>query len=93
MTVITLPEDLAQRLQAAADAEGEDINHFAVAKLEQVLAADTADDPEQDGLIDALRQGIADRDAGRTVSMDEMDARIHALFEDRKATKREQKAA
>jgi predicted transcriptional regulator len=95
MTVIHLPEDLAQRLQAAAAAEGKDINNYAVAKLEQVLATDSAQNEEEadDDLIAALRAGIADRNAGRTVSVDEMDARIYALFEERKAANQEQKAA
>ncbi|MES2463627.1 MAG: hypothetical protein V4671_23885 [Armatimonadota bacterium] len=67
---LDIPDALADQLRAEAEARGEDLNRYAVAKLEQPpLELEVDDeDPDQD-LIAALRAGIADRDAGRTVSL------------------------
>ena len=75
MPVIHVSDVLAKRLQAAAANYGEDMNNYAVAKLEQVLDTEdteAADTEADDDLIAALREGIADANAGRTVSLDEM---------------------
>lgn len=75
---IEIPEALADQLRAEAAARGEDLNNYAVAKLAQ-HPVETEDGEEPDeGLIAALREGIADADAGRTLSLEEVDARIRA---------------
>jgi hypothetical protein len=73
-----IPEHLAERLRAAAAAEGEDVNNYAVAKLEQGLVASSeTDDPET---IVALQDVIDDYnkgERGRPIEqfMAELDAR------------------
>jgi predicted transcriptional regulator len=71
---LDIPDTLAERLRAEAEAYGQDINNFAVAKLEQTLLNEGEEDAEEvdDDLIAALREGLADVDAGRTVSLEEM---------------------
>ena len=74
---IELPDTLVKRLRAAAAAEGKDLdlNNYAIARLERSLDTDTDDD-----LLECLRQGIADDDAGRTLSIEELDARVRATL-------------
>jgi predicted transcriptional regulator len=76
---IEIPEALANQLRAEAEAQGEDLNNYAVAKLAQPLLSEEEDDEEPDEeLIAALREGLADADAGRTLSLEELDTRIRA---------------
>lgn len=57
-TVIELPDALAERLRAAAEAEGTDLNNYTVAKLELLL------EPEDEELIAALNSVIDDYNSG-----------------------------
>ncbi|MES2463206.1 MAG: hypothetical protein V4671_21705 [Armatimonadota bacterium] len=82
-TVIELPDALAERLRAAADAEGLDLNNYAVAKLERSLEevhVQDTDDEADDDLIAALRQGIADRNAGNLRTLEQVDATVYAAL-------------
>ncbi|MES2463560.1 MAG: hypothetical protein V4671_23550 [Armatimonadota bacterium] len=75
---IEIPDALVDQLRAEAAARGEDLNQYAVAKLEMPVSAE--DDEADEELIAALREGIADADAGRTVSLEEMrDSALAAL--------------
>lgn len=82
-TVIELPDALAERLRAAAAAEGVDLNNYAVAKLEGLLEPE--DEEADDDLIAALRQGIADRDAGRLLTLDQVKANAEAALAARRS--------
>ncbi len=66
---IEIPDALAEQLRAEAAARGEELNNYAVAKLEMPVSIEEEAD---DDLIAALRVGIADADTGRTVSLEEM---------------------
>jgi predicted transcriptional regulator len=80
---LDIPDALADQLRAAADARGEDLNNYAVAKLEQVVAEAAKETEETDSetdLMDALRQGIADEDAGRVLTLEQVDARVRATL-------------
>ena len=74
---LDIPDTLADRLRAEAEARGEDLNNYAVAKLERPDAPDEEEEADED-LIEALRHGIADAKAGRTVSLEEAESRILA---------------
>ena len=60
--VIELPDALAERLRAAAEAEGTDLNNYAVAKLELSLAPEYEEEDEE--LIAALNGVIDDYNSG-----------------------------
>ena len=70
---IELPDDLAERLRVLAAEAGQDINEFAVATLREV----TWEEPDPE-LIEALREGIAELEAGNLLTIKEVDAEIDA---------------
>jgi predicted transcriptional regulator len=79
---LDIPDSLAERLRTEAEARGEDLNSYAIALLELPVLEVEDDEPDED-LIEALREGIADAKAGRTVSLEEMDAHISAMLAER----------
>ena len=84
--IIEIPEDLAEHIRAAAEAEGADVSNYALAKLEQIFAPDEEDADESDeDLIAALRQGIADRDAGNLRTFEQVDGAVETALAARRA--------
>ena len=75
-TLLTLevPERLAERLRAAAQASGEDFNHFAVARLENVLAVAE----EEAEAVEGIREGLEQMRAGKGRSLDEFHKEMTA---------------
>ncbi len=82
---LDIPEALAEQLRAEAEARGEDLNHYAVAKLKMPVSTDSTDEEAEDDLIDSLRAGLAVADAGRTLSLKEADTRIRTKLAERNA--------
>ncbi|MES2460834.1 MAG: hypothetical protein V4671_09630 [Armatimonadota bacterium] len=76
---LDIPEHLAEQLRAAAAAEGEDVNNYAVAKLQQGLAAGSeAEDPE---VVAALQDVIEDYNKGeRGRPVEEFMAELDAKY-------------
>ncbi len=72
---IDLPDDLAQRLRARAAEAGQDINEYAIALFQE--ATDEEPDPE---LIAALREGMADLQAGNLLTLEQVDAAVDAAI-------------
>ena len=72
---IELPDDLAERVRALAEEAGQDINEFAVAAIREI--AEEEPDPE---LIAALRESIADLEAGNLRTLEEVDATVEAAI-------------
>ncbi len=76
MTItIELPDDLAERVRARAAEAGQDINEYAVAMFRE--AVEEEPDPE---LIAALREGIADLEAGNLLTLEQVDAAVEAAI-------------
>ena len=80
---IELPEDLAEQIRNAADAEGQDFNNYAVARLKDIFSGSNGE--QDDDLLECLRQGIADDDAGRTISLEDLDAHVYGLLANKAA--------
>ncbi len=79
---IEIPDALADRLRAEAEAHGQDLNHYAVAKLEApVSAGDKEDEDPEDPEVIAIGQKAMDAwnkgDRGRSAEevFAEMDAK------------------
>lgn len=72
---IELPDDLAERVRALAAEAGQDINEFAVGVLRVV--AEEEPDPE---LMAALRESIADLEAGNLLTLEQVDAAVEAAI-------------
>jgi hypothetical protein len=82
---LDIPDALAEQLRAEAEARGEDLNRYAVAKLEK--PADTGDiddtDTEEeadDDLIEALRDGLAQADAGQLRTLEQVEETVRAAL-------------
>jgi predicted transcriptional regulator len=75
---LDIPDALAEQIRSAAAAAGSDVNHYAVAKLEQVFAEEEEDVDED--LIAALREGLAQADAGQLRTQEEVDATVYAAI-------------
>lgn len=79
MTMIQLPEALAERLQAAAAAEGQDFNNYAVARLEKSLDTDTEEDDPV--VIARIQKAMDDYDKGeRGRPVEEVWAEMDAKY-------------
>lgn len=82
---IEIPDDLAERLAALPEA-ALDRNAVAVAAL--AAAADIAEQEEEEGgepdpdLIAALRAGSAEMDAGKLLTLEEIDAAVASALSD-----------
>jgi predicted transcriptional regulator len=94
MTItIELPDDLAKRLVSLPQASA-NLHAFAVAALSE--AADVAeneayaDEESPPEVIEALREGLADVQAGRTLSLEEADVQFESLLTAARARVREQ---
>ena len=72
---IELPDDLVEQLRALAAEAGQDINEFAVAKLREA----TWEEPDPE-LMEALREGIADLEAGNLRTLEQVDAAVYTAI-------------
>ena len=88
MTKIELPDELAERLQYAARTQGMELNHFAAAKLENALDEEW-EDPE---VIALIERGLAEIDAGHTMSLEEFEARMETYKSERRMTSKAENA-
>lgn len=86
MTTLTLQltDIMAERLRLLADAEGEDMNSYALATLEIAL---TADDEEivDSALVAALQKATDDMDAGHFLTMNQVEKNARAALATRSA--------
>jgi len=84
---IELPRALADRIRAAAAAEGQDLNNYAVATLEQVFGGDGSNEEEEpsEDLIASLKEGLAQVNAGELRTFTDADAAVEAAFAARRA--------
>ena len=83
---IELPRALAERLRAAAAAEGEDFNSYAVARLEQSLDAEGQTDEEtSEDRIASLKEGLAQVNAGQLRTFEQLDESVEAALAARRA--------
>jgi len=87
MTItIELPQELAERLRAVAEAQGEDLNYYAVAALTKIAdraEAQAIDDEamtreERDAMHEGIRRGLDDFENGRHRPADEVFAEVRA---------------
>ena len=78
MTTVTveLPDSLADHILAYPAADRNDM----VAEALENLLGDAAHDADAD-LVASLREGIADLDAGRVMTLEEADMEFDAAFE------------
>ena len=74
-----LPDAMAERLRVLADAEGEDINNYALEQFKYLLEAD-----EMEAVI-GIRQGLAELDAREGQPLEEFHAEMMAKLAARKA--------
>ena len=68
-----------------AEVEGKDINHYAVAKLEQAIATDEGDEEIDAELIATLRRANDSMDAGHFLTIDQVEANAFAALASRRA--------
>ena len=66
MYTIQIPLDLAEQLRSAAEAEGEDVNNYTVARLQDFFETDEAEDEDR---INALREGLAQAATGQLLRL------------------------
>jgi predicted transcriptional regulator len=85
---LTLPDDLAERLAVLPPSE---VNAYAVQALADLVEADGADSELNEETIAAIEQGLADMDAGRTFSLEEVRARTDAALDAFASTRLSQK--
>lgn len=77
IVTIELPDDLAQQLRADARTQGRDI---ASVVYDAVAAAYGQEHELSSTTVAALEQGLADLEAGRTFSLEEVRARTDAAL-------------
>jgi hypothetical protein len=79
---LDIPDALAEQLRAEAEARGEDLNRYAVAKLEKPADTDDTDTEEEadDDLIEALREGIAQADGGQLRTLEQVEETVRAAL-------------
>ncbi len=82
MAILEIPEALAEQIRSAADAEGQDFNNYAVARLQEVFGTEAeaeaeADDPEVIAGIQRAMDAWDSGDRGQPVEevFAEMDAK------------------
>ena len=75
---LQIPDALAQKIHAAAVAEGEDVNNYTVARLSDLFTIDEEEDPE---VIQIIREAIDAYDQGeRGRPVDEFWAEMDAKY-------------
>lgn len=75
--ILQIPDALAEQIQAAAVAEGEDVNNYAVARLSDLFTTDEEQDPEVVQIIGESLDAYDKGERGRPVDefWAEMDAK------------------
>jgi len=90
MTItIDVPEDEAEVLRRLAGEEGRSVEEVALNRLIDMLEAEARDFEEA---CQGIAEGIADMEAGRTVSLEEVRARFEAEREARRQAPRNEAA-
>ncbi|HLM66873.1 MAG TPA: hypothetical protein VK358_05055 [Longimicrobium sp.] len=91
---IEIPEDLAARLKAIAEAQGGTPDVYAIAAISEKMERDTSGDEawednawwsglsqgEREAHLAELRRGIEDADVGRVKPAEEVYARLRAKY-------------
>jgi predicted transcriptional regulator len=80
---LDIPDALADQIRSAAAAEGSDVNHYAVAQLQQVFASlheQTEVEEVDPDLLSALREGIDQADAGQLLTREQVDEGVYAAL-------------
>lgn len=78
MAILEIPDALAEQIRTAANAEGQDFNNYAVARLQEVFSTEAEkDDPEVIASIKRAMDAWDSGDRGRPVEevFAEMDAK------------------
>jgi hypothetical protein len=75
MAQVTIPDELAQRVQPHLKAHGEDLATFTARAIKELLSID--EDPVlQAELIEKTRQGFSDLDAGRVTELSHLSSEL-----------------
>ena len=77
--ILQMPDAMAERLRLLADAEGEDMNSYALATLGIALTADDEEIVDSE-LIAALEKASSDMDAGHFLTIDQVEANARAAL-------------
>lgn len=82
MTItIDLPEDTAATLNERARAEGRPVAELATeAVTDRYGSFDEEDFPLDEDAVEKIRQSLAERDAGQTISLEEARANLKSAF-------------
>lgn len=74
---LDLPDDLAERLQQQAASQGMDLNHYAIARLQEAIP-DMGDDPH---LMELLARCTDEAETGPLLTTEEVTAAVRARME------------
>jgi hypothetical protein len=80
LATITVSEELASRIFATAVNQGVDAEELLLSLLDSAEDAAIMETPLSEEDIAAVHQGLADVEAGRTISLDEARIRLEARF-------------
>lgn len=84
---LELPPHVEERLRTNAALHDKDIADYVVALVENDAPIDLTefkDMADFDDSVASIREGLADLDAGRTISLEEMAAELEARAEERR---------
>lgn len=84
---LELPPDLEERLRTNAALHDKDIADYVVTLVENDMPLDLTEFKDQadfDASVAGIREGLADFEAGRTISLEEMAAELKTRAEERR---------